>query len=190
MADGGPQGAYLRLALPRLVGDPRARGRGRRRHRLEEAARPARPPAPAQARADAPRPARRPAAAPARPRPRDPRQDAPQGVPPPVIDDGIAVHYSELTRGTPVFSADEVQVGTGDEVRGIDREHILDGIVVKTTAGERRFVDAPEVARTAERAVTLTIPASEVDNQPPEPSRLAPTRLAPTGLARLFRRRR
>jgi hypothetical protein len=107
-----------------------------------------------------------------------------------VIDDGIAVHYSELTRGTPVFSSDEVQVGTVDEVRDLAREHILDGIVVKMTAGERRFVDAPEVARTAERAVTLTIMAAEMDKQPLEPSRLAPTRLAPTGLARLFRRRR
>ena len=101
-----------------------------------------------------------------------------------MIDDGIAVHYSELRRGTPVFSADEVQVGTVDEVRGIDREHILDGIVVKTNAGERRFVDAPEVARTAERAVTLTIQATEMDTQ-----QLEPPRLAPAGLARLLRRR-
>jgi hypothetical protein len=102
-----------------------------------------------------------------------------------VIDDGIAVHYSELTRGTPVFSSDEVEVGTVDEVRDLAREHILDGIVVRTDAGERRFVDAPEVARTAERAVTLTIQASEMGQQPLEPSRLAPA-----GLARLFRRRR
>jgi hypothetical protein len=78
-----------------------------------------------------------------------------------------------------------VQVGTVDEVRGIEREHILDGLVVKTTEGERRFVDAPEVARTAERAVTLTIPASEMEQQALEPSRLAPA-----GLVRLFRRRR
>jgi predicted NAD/FAD-binding protein len=102
-----------------------------------------------------------------------------------VIDDGIAVHYSELARGTPVFSSDEVQVGTVDEVRDLPREHLLDGIVVKTTAGERRFVDAPEVARTAERAVTLTIPASEMEQQALESPRLAPTRLT-----RLFGRRR
>ena len=107
-----------------------------------------------------------------------------------MIDDGIAVHYSELTRGTPVFGSDEVQVGTVDEVRDLPREHLLDGIVVRTTAGERRFVDAPEVARTAERAVTLTITAAEMEQQPLEPSRLAPTRLAPTGLKRLFGRKR
>jgi hypothetical protein len=85
-----------------------------------------------------------------------------------VIDDGIAVHYSELRQGTPVYSSDEVKVGTVHEVRGISRERILDGIVVKTNDGARHFVDAPEVARTAERAVTLTIPASEVSQQPLE----------------------
>ena len=106
-----------------------------------------------------------------------------------MIDDGIAVHYSELSRGTPVFSSDEVQVGTVDEVRDLAREHILDGIVVKTTTGERRFVDAPEVARTAERAVTLTILASEIETQPLEPARLVP-KLAPKGLGRLFGRKR
>lgn len=89
-----------------------------------------------------------------------------------MIDDGVAVHYSELARGTPVFDVDELQVGTVDEVKDLPREHLLDGIVIKTTAGERRFVDAPEVARTAERAVTLTIPAREVEELPLEPSKV------------------
>jgi hypothetical protein len=102
-----------------------------------------------------------------------------------VIDDGIAVHYSELPKGTPVYGSDEVEVGTVDEVRDLYREHILDGIVIKTSSGERRFVDAPEVARTAERAVTLTISSAEVAELPLEPSKLAPSKLAG-----LFRRRR
>jgi hypothetical protein len=102
-----------------------------------------------------------------------------------VIDDGIAVHYLELAHGTPVFGADEVQVGTVDEVRDLPREHLLDGIVIRTTEGERRFVDAPEVARTAERAVTLTITTAEVAELPLEPTRLAPPRLG-----NLFRRKR
>jgi hypothetical protein len=105
-----------------------------------------------------------------------------------VIDDGIAVHYSELQRGTPVFAADETQVGVVDEVRDLAREHILDGIVIKTTAGERRFVDAPEVARTAERAVTLTITPEEVEQLPIEPSLLG--KLEPSRLAKMFGRRR
>ena len=41
------------------------------------------------------------------------------------------------------------------------REHIFDGLVIVTASGERRFVDAPEVERTAERAVTLNITAAE-----------------------------
>jgi hypothetical protein len=41
--------------------------------------------------------------------------------------------------------------------------------VIETEQGERRFVDAPEVARTAERAVTLTISAAEVAGLPPPP---------------------
>ena len=105
-----------------------------------------------------------------------------------MIDDGIAVHYSELKRGTPVYAADETQVGVVDEVRGIDREHILDGIVIKTPAGERRFVDAPEVARTAERAVTLTITPEEVAQLPIEPSLLG--KLEPSRLAKVFGLRR
>lgn len=101
-----------------------------------------------------------------------------------MIDDGVAVHYSELARGTPVYDSDEIEVGTVAEVRDLYRERILDGIVVRTRDGQRRFVDAPEVARTAERAVTLTIPASEVDALPVEPSKIAPARLKD-----LFRRK-
>lgn len=86
-----------------------------------------------------------------------------------------------------MFDSAEVEVGTVDEVRDLPREHLLDGIVIKTTAGERRFVDAPEVARTAERAVTLTISAAEVEELPLEPSRVVPS--PPGWLARLFGRR-
>jgi hypothetical protein len=39
--------------------------------------------------------------------------------------------------------------------------------VFETPDGVRRFVDAPEVARTAERGVTLTIPAAEAAKLPP-----------------------
>ncbi len=88
----------------------------------------------------------------------------------PPIDDGHAVHFSELRPGTPVFSADEVEVGTVVEALDNPRENIFDGLVIEVGRGERRFVDAPEVARTAERAVTLTITAVEAaELPPPEP---------------------
>ena len=73
------------------------------------------------------------------------------------IDDGHAVHYTAVAKGTPVYGSDEVEVGKVVEVLDNYREHIFDGLVVQTPDGARHFVDAPEVARTAERAVTLNI---------------------------------
>jgi hypothetical protein len=84
-----------------------------------------------------------------------------------LIDDGHAVHYSAVERGTPVYSADGVELGTVDAILDNYREHIFDGIVMATTAGDLRFVDAPEVARTAERAVTLSIDAEQAAELPP-----------------------
>src|SRR5688500_7135902 len=87
-----------------------------------------------------------------------------------MIDDGHAVHYTAVERGTPIYSSDEVEVGSVEQVVDNYREHIFDGIVMSTPAGAFRFVDAPEVKRTAERAVTLTITAAEVDELPPPES--------------------
>ena len=47
------------------------------------------------------------------------------------------------------------------------REHIFDGLVIETPEGEIRFVDAPEVKRTAELAVTLVIDAAAAAQLPP-----------------------
>ncbi len=86
------------------------------------------------------------------------------------IDDGYAVSYTALETGIPVYGSDEVEAGTLREVMDNAREHIFDGIVVERGDGIRVFVDAPEVARTAERAVTLNIPAAELDTYPPHKS--------------------
>ena len=83
------------------------------------------------------------------------------------IDDGHAIHYTAIPRGTPVYSSDEQVVGKVVEVLDNYREHIFDGLVIETDRGERRFVDAPEVARTAELAVTLRITAAECAELPP-----------------------
>ena len=108
----------------------------------------------------------------------------------PVIDDGEAVHYAAVPRGTPVYASDETQVGTVDQVVDNYREHILDGFVIRTEDGELRFADAPEVGRTAERGVTLTITAAEVAKlPPPESGAGAFSANVPTGrLGRLFGR--
>jgi hypothetical protein len=91
-------------------------------------------------------------------------------------DDGHAIHYTALERGTPVFSSDDEQVGKVVEVLDNYREHIFDGLVIETSSGEHRFVDAPEVERTAERAVTLNITAAECAELGPPPSRGAGAR--------------
>jgi hypothetical protein len=80
----------------------------------------------------------------------------------PIDDDGVAVHYTAVQRGTPVISSDGQEVGKVVKVLDNYREHIFDGLVIRTNDGADRFVDAPEVARTAERAVTLTISADKV----------------------------
>jgi hypothetical protein len=100
------------------------------------------------------------------------------------IDDGHAVHYSAVERGTPVYGSDEQQVGKVVEVLDNYREHIMDGVVFETPDGVRRFADAPEVGRTAERGVTLTIPAAEAAQLAPPPS--APKVGGGGALKRLF----
>src|SRR5437763_12496424 len=87
-------------------------------------------------------------------------------------DEGHAISYKVLPRGTPVRSSDGVKVGTVRRVQDNVRENIFDGIVIDTPSGQR-FVDAPEVARIAERAVTLTIDAAECARLPEPGSRLA-----------------
>ncbi|MEA2406987.1 MAG: hypothetical protein QOE69_1106 [Thermoleophilaceae bacterium] len=102
------------------------------------------------------------------------------------MDDGTAVHYTALQRGTPVFSSDGEEVGKVAEVLDNYREHIFDGLVVETGSGERKFVDAPEVERTAELAVTLNITAADVAQLGPPEGRPGAGGTA----RRLFRRRR
>jgi hypothetical protein len=101
-------------------------------------------------------------------------------------DDGHAIGYKVLRRGTPVRSSDGVQVGTVRRVQDNAREHIFDGIVIDTAEG-RRFVDAPEVARIFERAVVLSITAEQAKELPEQSSALS-ARLRDTSTARRAKR--
>lgn len=83
-----------------------------------------------------------------------------------MIDDGAAIHYAAVEAGTPVFAADGTEVGVVDQVVDNYTEHILDGVVVRAGDGGLRFVDGPEVTRTAERGVTLAIDRQEFERLP------------------------
>ena len=92
-----------------------------------------------------------------------------------MIDDGQAVHYSAVQRGTAVYSSDEVEVGSVEVMLDNYREHIFDGIVFKDHDGVMRFADAPEVARTAERGVTLAVTAEQAAQLPPPDEKGSPS---------------
>jgi len=101
-------------------------------------------------------------------------------------DDGYAISYKVLEPGTPVCDRDGANVGSVRQVLENEAEHIFDGLVIDTSAGER-FVDAPEVARIAERRVTLTLDAAGVAALPERDPAGAPTFRANTRGGRLSR---
>jgi hypothetical protein len=82
-----------------------------------------------------------------------------------VDDDGHQIGYLALPKGTPVHTSDGALLGTVLKVQDNAREHIFDGIVVKTAEG-RVFVDAPEVVRITEKRVTLSIDYEEARDLP------------------------
>ncbi len=86
-----------------------------------------------------------------------------------MLDEGHAIHYSAVQPETPIYASDGIHVGHVREVLDNRKEHIFDGVVFENLEGDLRFVDAPEVARTAERAVVLTIDAEAAKRLgPPE----------------------
>jgi hypothetical protein len=80
-------------------------------------------------------------------------------------EDDHQIGYQALPRGVPVVTSDGVELGKVHRVQDNAREHIFDGIVVRTAEG-RVFVDAPEVARITAKRVTLTIDAAAANALP------------------------
>lgn len=103
------------------------------------------------------------------------------------MDDGHAISYHALRRGTVVRSADGVELGKVRRVEEETRSHIFDGIVLDTRSG-KRFLDAPEVAHIAERAVTTTFPAAEADQHLVDMGSAMAKRAANTTTARRAKR--
>ena len=88
-------------------------------------------------------------------------------------DDGYAISYKVLKKGTVVRSADGVELGTVVSVEEAKREQMFDGLVIETKDG-RKFIDAPEVARIAEHGVTTTFAAADSDRLMSAPRKAAP----------------
>jgi uncharacterized protein YrrD len=76
-----------------------------------------------------------------------------------------------LERGADVISSDGERVGTVEHVLRDESTDIFDGLVidVRLGPGGLHFVDAPDVGEIREGAVTIAVPASEVE-QLPKPS--------------------
>jgi hypothetical protein len=79
-------------------------------------------------------------------------------------DAGDPIAYYALQQGTPIVSSDEFELGTVERVVDNPKEHIFDGIIMRTDGG-LMWVDAPEVARIAERRVALSISAEQAARQ-------------------------
>jgi hypothetical protein len=103
------------------------------------------------------------------------------------LDDGHAISYHALRRGTVVRSSDGVELGKVRRVEEEQRANIFDGIVLDTPHGQR-FLDAPEVARIAEHAVTTTFAAAEADRYLAEVGSRLAKRAANTKTARRAKR--
>ena len=102
-------------------------------------------------------------------------------------DDGPAISYKILRRGTPVRTSDGQRLGTVRRVHEATRENIFDGIDVTTPQGVR-FVDAPEVARIAEKAVTVTFPLADAQRHLQDRGSTVARRLRGSTTARRARR--
>ena len=84
------------------------------------------------------------------------------------MDYGPPTSYMAVEEGCEVVSSDDQKVGTVKHVLADDEEDVFDGIVIHTHLGPGglHFVDAPQVRECFERAVLLSIPASQVPELP------------------------
>jgi len=75
------------------------------------------------------------------------------------MDEGLPIAYEVLERHVPVYSSDQVKVGTVDHVVAAYDKDIFHGIVIDTAHG-KRLVYADQVDMLHERGVDLAIDAA------------------------------
>jgi sporulation protein YlmC with PRC-barrel domain len=89
------------------------------------------------------------------------------------VDYGNPISYMALDSGTAVVSSDGTRVGTVEHVLADEDNDIFDGLVIDLQSGPGglHFADSEQVGDIYERAVMLTVPASDVEQLPkPGPS--------------------
>jgi hypothetical protein len=82
------------------------------------------------------------------------------------MDLGNPTSYLQLAEGAPVFSADEVELGTVDGVRAAPDLDIFDGISISGGPLGHRYVDAEHVREIFERGVLLELSAADAGSLP------------------------
>src|ERR1700728_1059982 len=86
-----------------------------------------------------------------------------------MADLGDPISYQVLSRGTPVFSAEGVEMGAVDHVLAGESEDVFDGIVIRRPLDHRHshaFADADQVASIHELGVTLNIATGDSESLP------------------------
>lgn len=81
------------------------------------------------------------------------------------MDRGAPISYVLLAERTPVFTAEETEVGKVKRVLADFDHDLFDGLVLDTPDGDR-FVDASRVADVHERAVVLSLSSGEAAHLP------------------------
>jgi hypothetical protein len=84
------------------------------------------------------------------------------------VDLGDRVSYEVLAEGTPVYSSDDVQVGTVAHVLAAEHEDIFEGIVVAEHHGRggHRFADEEVIDDIYERGVVLKLDRAAAEQLP------------------------
>jgi hypothetical protein len=92
------------------------------------------------------------------------------------VERGSPISYEVLSDGTAVYSADGTQIGVVSHVLAAADQDIFDGLVITQLTHEHfprrtehRFIDAPDIDRIYEHAVTLKLTAAAC-RELPEPS--------------------
>ncbi|HWC13264.1 MAG TPA: PRC-barrel domain-containing protein [Actinomycetota bacterium] len=84
------------------------------------------------------------------------------------MSDETPIAWLALASGTPIYSADNEEIGKVDEVVADRQKDIFSGVTFKTgLLSSALFVPAERIASMTEDAVRTTIPAAEKDSLEP-----------------------